>query len=443
MTSRLVRPTATAAVLAFAATALLLVACGDSNDAEAEADASASPVDGSTTPPSTPATDAGRDGSAPPEAGPVATYAVGGRVAGLVGGGLVLKNNGGDDLPVAAGAAADGGADAAVADKTFVFATELASGAVYAVTVGTQPSSPSQTCTVAGASGAVASADVASVVVTCATDTFTVGGSVTGLTGAGLVLTNSGGDDLAVNAAGAFTFAGRVASGSAYDVKVKTQPAGEACTVSMGTGTVSSANVTTVSVACVPAYAIGGSVAGLAAGKSVGLSLNGGAAFTVSANGAFVLPEQLASGAAYAVTVSAQPDGQRCAVTRGAGNVANAPVSDVSVTCCADAAGGALVAENGTNQSTFYCYAAADTVQQRAQKACESHFGAGQCCVITGGYQGQQYGYCPDGVQAGGGAGTIHWHWDNHPDGHCGPNYVVGDVVAPGWCGSVSGNFLD
>lgn len=106
---------------------------------------------------------------------------------------------------------------------------------------------------------------------------------------------------------------------------------------------------------------------------------------------------------------------------------------------CGNPGGGSLVADNGTGASGSYCYNAEDTVQVRAQKACESHFGVGECAVITGGYQNQQYG------QAGqGGYGeSIHWHWDNHPNGHCGPDYVVGDVVSRGWCGAVQGSFLN
>lgn len=78
-------------------------------------------------------------------------------------------------------------------------------------------------------------------------------------------------------------------------------------------------------------------------------------------------------------------------------------------------------------------------MQTRAQKACEAHFGIGACCVIMGGYNSQQYGEC----NLGGGQGSYHWHWDSHPDGHCPPNYVPGDVVAPGWCGVITGSFID
>lgn len=106
---------------------------------------------------------------------------------------------------------------------------------------------------------------------------------------------------------------------------------------------------------------------------------------------------------------------------------------------CLNPGGGALQAENGLGLDEMYCYGPNDTVQVRAQKACESHFGIGNCCVITGGYQDQQYGEC--GMD--GGLGSIHWHWDNHPDGHCDPFYVVGQVVSPGWCGVILGSFLD
>jgi len=75
--------------------------------------------------------------------------------------------------------------------------------------------------------------------------------------------------------------------------------------------------------------------------------------------------------------------------------------------------------------NVMYRYSASDSLQTRAQRACESHFGLGQCCIIPGGDNGQQYGECG----ADGGANSIHWHWDSHPDGHCEPNYVPGDVV--------------
>ena len=82
--------------------------------------------------------------------------------------------------------------------------------------------------------------------------TYTVGGTVSGLTGSGLVLRNNGGDDLPVSTSGTFTFANKIAVGAAYVVTVSTQPANptQTCVVTNGSGTMGSSNVTNVSVAC-------------------------------------------------------------------------------------------------------------------------------------------------------------------------------------------------
>lgn len=80
---------------------------------------------------------------------------------------------------------------------------------------------------------------------------YSIGGSVTGLSGTGLVLQDNGGDNLAVSANGPFTFATMINSGSAYAVTVLTQPSNPAqtCTVASGSGT-ASASVTNVAVSC-------------------------------------------------------------------------------------------------------------------------------------------------------------------------------------------------
>ena len=76
---------------------------------------------------------------------------------------------------------------------------------------------------------------------------YSVGGSVSGLSGT-VVLQDNGGDNLSLTANGAFTFATALAGGTAYTVTVKTNPSGETCTVSNGSGTIASANVTNVTV---------------------------------------------------------------------------------------------------------------------------------------------------------------------------------------------------
>jgi hypothetical protein len=68
--------------------------------------------------------------------------------------------------------------------------------------------------------------------------------------GQSVVLLNNAGNSTTVNSNTSFTFSTAINSGSAYAVTVATQPTGQTCTVTNGSGTVT-ANVTGVSVSCV------------------------------------------------------------------------------------------------------------------------------------------------------------------------------------------------
>ncbi len=89
---------------------------------------------------------------------------------------------------------------------------------------------------------------------TPAPSSFSVGGTVTGLAGSGLVLRNAtGGEELAVGGNGSFSFRLPTPTGIDYDVQVGTQPTSPAqiCTVSNGAGTMGGTAVTDVAVDCV------------------------------------------------------------------------------------------------------------------------------------------------------------------------------------------------
>lgn len=161
------------------------------------------------------------------------TYTIGGTVTGLTGT-LVMQCNGADDLTV-------------TADGAFTFATALADKTDYTVTVLTQPAA--QTCTIVNGTGTLGGANVTNVTITCSVNSYTVGGTVTGLVGT-LILQNNGGDDLTLTDNGAFTFTTAVAYGSGYDVTVSSSPLAQSCPVTNDTGTMSGANVTDVTVDC-------------------------------------------------------------------------------------------------------------------------------------------------------------------------------------------------
>ncbi len=250
------------------------------------------------------------------------TDTIGGTVTGLSGSGLILQNNSGNNLPVSA-------------SGSFTFSTPVANGSNYSVTVFAQPSNPTQNCVVTGGGG-TATGNITGIQVNCSTTTYTIGGTISGLTGTGLVLQDNGGDNLSL-AAGmtSFTFATPVASGATYGVAVLTEPSGQTCSITNGTGTVAAAPVTNVTVSCTAAAAnIIATVSGLLPNTSVMLQDNGVDTLSVSANGAatdFNTP--IASGAAYKVTVLAQPVGATCVVeANGSGTMTGGKVN-VAVTC--------------------------------------------------------------------------------------------------------------
>lgn len=251
------------------------------------------------------------------------TFTVGGSVDGLAGDGLVLRNNDGDDLAVDS------------KDGTFTFVTPVKSGEDYHVSIATQPTNPSQTCTVAGGEGTIGSGAVTSIAINCTTDQFTVGGAVTGLEGTGLILENNG-ELVYITGNGDFAFPSTIASGDTYDVVVTAQPSSPAqtCTVHRGSGTVENAAIADVSIECTTnRYAIGGNVSGLADGTTVTL-YNRTDVLDVS-NGSFQFPTTIAANGIYDVVVLAHPTSpaQTCHVTGGSGIVTSHAITNIDVSC--------------------------------------------------------------------------------------------------------------
>lgn len=244
------------------------------------------------------------------------------------------------------------------------------------------------------------------------TGSYTIGGSVTGLTGTGLVLSDNSTDTLAITAGAAgasvpFTF--KTAVTGAYDVEVKTQPSGQTCTAANNKGT-ATANVTAVTVACTTnsvTATIGGTLSGLATGGSVILQDNGGDGLTLTANGSFTFKTAVTGPTdAYAVTVLTQPTSpnQICTVANGSGT-ATANVTNVTVSCVLSytiggtitgLVGTGMVLENGSDQElltitpgsgnqpfTFTKYVPTGT--QYTVSISTQPSGPGQTCVVTPG----------------------------------------------------------
>lgn len=247
-----------------------------------------------------------------------AMYSLGGSIGGLSGSGLTLSNGTQTVSP-------------AVGATSFVFTNGLASGSSYSVTVSTSPSGLN--CSVSNAVGSVGSVDVSSVQVVCSAQSYSLGGSISGLVASGLVLAN--GTDTLVVASGAtnFTMPAPVAYDRAFAISVTTQPAGANCTVGNGAGTMSAGNIGNVSVICSPqSHTLGGTISGL---TTSGLVLTNGSSSlnVISGSTNFTMPTQVAYGSPFAVRVSTQPGGLTCGVSNGTGTMLAADVSNVVVIC--------------------------------------------------------------------------------------------------------------
>lgn len=128
---------------------------------------------------------------------------------------------------------------------SFQFPQALPFNTSYAVTVATQPTN--QTCTVTNGSGN-ARAAVTNITVSCVTNGYSIGGTVSGLDASSQVtLKNNNGETSVVTANGNFTFTTPVTT---YSVAVSQQPTGDKfCAITNASG-VASANVTNVTVSC-------------------------------------------------------------------------------------------------------------------------------------------------------------------------------------------------
>lgn len=285
------------------------------------------------------------------------TDQIGGTVTGLLGSGLVLQDDGADNLAVSA-------------NGSFAFATSLASGMPYGVSVLTPPINPYQDCVIANGTGTTAVSDVTNIVVTCKTNTnpaYSVGGTITGITGAGaVVLQDNARDNITVSTDGAFVFPTPIPSGSGYDVTASSIAGqqSETCAFTNASGIVGAGAVNNIAIACTANVVISVNVSGLV-GSNLVLQDNGGDNLSITANGNASFATALASGSAFAVTVLSQPvlPTQNCVIANGTGTATLAAAPTITVTCTtlsfpvsvnlAGLAGGSVVfQDNGADNLT-------------------------------------------------------------------------------------------
>jgi hypothetical protein len=165
--------------------------------------------------------------------------------------------------------------------------------------------------------------------------TFAIGGTVSGLTGSGLVLGN-GSDRKSITANGDFRFDTELPSGTRYNINVATQPFGQRCSISNHDSTVANAAVTNITVACSDSLlTLGGAITGLD-GSGLELQNNGGDNRVIQPNDTtFTFARTYTSGTLYNVTILRHPTApaQFCEATNNIGSFGNADIDNVTIAC--------------------------------------------------------------------------------------------------------------
>lgn len=163
---------------------------------------------------------------------------VGGTVAGLASNTTLTLSDGQSTLPVSA-------------NGNFSFSDGFAQGAPYAVTVSGQPAG--QTCALTNGTGAIDAAGdaVTNLGVNC-TLNGSVSGTVSGLASGATVVLTDGLNSQAVTANGSFVLPDTFAAGASYSVSVVSQPVGQTCNVTNGSGVIDAGDdaVTGLLVSC-------------------------------------------------------------------------------------------------------------------------------------------------------------------------------------------------
>jgi N-acetylneuraminic acid mutarotase len=139
------------------------------------------------------------------------------------------------------------------------FATALEDGTPYAVLLLSQPTDPNQVCTITGGnsgandgSGILAGADAA-IVVECITNSYFIGGTVSGLlSGNYMVIQNNAGDDKTINFNGAYIFDTPITDGQDYNVVIDLPAENpiQPCVISNNSDTLAGADVDDVDITC-------------------------------------------------------------------------------------------------------------------------------------------------------------------------------------------------
>lgn len=223
----------------------------------------------------------------------------------------------------------------------FTFVDSFVDGSDYEVSIVAAPDN--QQCNLDNARGVI-DGNVTSIEIHCLSF-FSLGGTLSGLTGELLLSVNGAEMQFTQQQLGDVTFEQRLLDGSEYQVEILTDPDGQQCNLSNGSGFIAGESVTSIEINCLTFYAIGGKIAGL--NGEVTLSLNGQPQTFNSDDldelKGFNFDPLVLDGSEYQVSLIAAPESQLCLLDNGGGSVSGSDVFSISINCASSySLGGSL-----------------------------------------------------------------------------------------------------
>lgn len=224
-------------------------------------------------------------------------------------------------------------------NPNFTFANLLFDSDPYQLSIKSKPSTQSCAFSTTNFEGSIQGANITGVKITCTTNTFTIGGTVTGLdAGVSLALTLNSESPQTFESSGnsfSFTFSKAVAAGATYSVAIPTSPDNYDCSVTNGNSTVNNSNISDVAVTCTKqSFSISGTITGLI-NNGLQLSLNDGTPIDISGGRtSFDFNTKLLNKDGYQVDIVQQPgNSQLCAIDNASGTVSGQDVDNIAVRC--------------------------------------------------------------------------------------------------------------
>ena len=129
----------------------------------------------------------------------------------------------------------------------------LEDNTAFSVSITSQPDTPNQTCEFTNENSGTLAGDHVTVLVNCTTQSYLIGGTLTGLiNGNSITLQNNLTDEIEISSNGSFVFTMPILDQQDYNVTIKNQPNNpiQPCDVINGNASVAGSDVTTIEINC-------------------------------------------------------------------------------------------------------------------------------------------------------------------------------------------------